>query len=260
MSISKDPRPGPRKNGHHHWDYLGCENGKSEVGYKAGPTCGVYVHDGRPSKPCRKEMTNGEITCPYCLTEDEPRWKGYVPIYDRDYQRRFCIISQGVRESVAEIPLHGQVRISRAKSSKASIIIRAEIWTPKALPLGDGRSAAADIEPVLFTIWNDAVLRDWYALHWNDPPRAHTSDNAVSLPASDAADRPAPAEIERQKLSREIAARGLLPATLGEQISETLRDAGDRELKAGANRLKGVFNTPQPASKNGTHAKPPKKG
>lgn len=260
MSISKEPKAAPKKGGHHHWDYLPVENGKSEVAYLAGPTCGVYVHDGQPSKPCRREMTDSELVCPYCETGDEPRWKGYVPLYDRDYQRRLLLISQGVRESVKEINHLDQVRCSRAKSSKASVIIRAETWTPKQCPRGDGRDVPADIEPVLFTIWKDAVLREWWVRKEMEKISVQpvvVSDKPVSLPPKQKPPRkPAPAptppsaEMTMAEMYPGLAGFGRPPSTEPASMTPSL------EATEAALKRRGKISP----SLNGKHKTVPPKG
>jgi hypothetical protein len=205
-------------------------------------------------------MTDSELVCPYCESGDEPRWKGYVPLYDRDYQRRFLLISQGVRESVKEIEHLQPVRCTRAKSSKASVVIRLDWWTTKACPRGDGRDVEADIEPVLFTIWKDAVLREWWIRKEMEKISVQpvvVSDKPVSLAPIAKAKRTAkdrmiqpPPKVEAAPKPSDQAAYDATLASL----------AGKVEMMKGAALLGRAFTIKDQPGENGHAAKVPKKG
>lgn len=158
--MSRSRRPDPKKgNGARAiWSYQEVGNGCSTVGYLAGPTYGVYTHYVGHTRPCRREFTNSTLVCAHCESGEEPVWKGYVPYYDRDLIRRFVLISQEIEESVEAIPLHAQIRIARAKSSKAAVIVRQENWTVKNMPYSALRAAGVDIEGALLLIWKDPEL------------------------------------------------------------------------------------------------------
>ncbi len=158
MSRSRKPDPSKGNGVRAVWSYQEVPNGSSTVGYIAGSPYGVYTHYRGATRPCRREFTDSLLQCPLCESGEEPVWKGYVPYYDRDFIKRFVLISREIEESVSAIPLHAQIRISRAKSSKAAVIVREEKWTVKNLPYSAYRAAGVDLEGPLLLIWKDPEL------------------------------------------------------------------------------------------------------
>jgi len=161
MFSSQEPDPAPRSEDRRKWDYVSVPNGGSIVGYLAGYPFGVHTHHVGHTKPCKRRMTHSALVCPFCEGGLAPVWRGYTPIYDREYLPRYVLITQDYLESVREIPVHAQVRISRAKPEKSPPIIRPELWTPKALPLGHGRDREPDLLPSLLRTWKDDELKRW---------------------------------------------------------------------------------------------------
>jgi hypothetical protein len=144
------------------WDYEAPENGKSTVGFLAGPPCGCWVHFTFGSKPCRRKMTKSKLVCPFCEDKWEPVWRGYVPYYDREYVRRFVVITEDYYESVNEIELHAQIRLSRDKDTHAPVVIRPDTWRTQPLPTKADRAEPVDLMPFLCRVlWKDAELTEY---------------------------------------------------------------------------------------------------
>jgi len=136
-------------------------NGTSTTGFIAGKPVGVFVHHVGQSKPCKREMTDSALVCPYCEAGHLPTWRGYTPFYDRDYVRRFVLIAEDIYESVEELPLHAQIRIARGKGSREGVTVRPELWRTSPLPPSKDRAAWVDLMPFLLDMWKDDELRRW---------------------------------------------------------------------------------------------------
>lgn len=149
---------GPVQN----WKYLDVPCGGSAVGFMGGRYVGVWCHTvHKRSKPCRLRMSEGALSCPHC-SRLELVWRGYVPIYDREYVWRFVVINADYRESVGEIERFTQVKMFRGKQATAPIVIRAENWRTLAIPRSTDRTAEPELVPALLRMWKDDELSAWH--------------------------------------------------------------------------------------------------
>lgn len=169
------------------WVYLSVPNGGSAVAFMAGRPFGVYCHAvGKRSKPCRLLTTDGALSCAYCCKE-KPVWRGYVPLYSREYVRSFVVISEDYNEAVCEIPRFEQVKLFRAKVVTAPVVIRAENWRTTPLPPSQTREAEPDMLPCLLRLWKDEELAAWHRK--SDIPVSQqpcpTAPPAPSVPVAD---------------------------------------------------------------------------
>jgi hypothetical protein len=161
MIRSQKPAPGGRGKGVPKWDYLPVANGKYELAFMAGPPCGCWTHHLYGTKPCKRMMTEGKLRCAFCEEKYEPVWRGAVPLYDREYTRRFVWITEDYYESTCEIKLHDMVKLTRDKLEKSPVVIRAEPWRTTPIPITPAREKAADLMPFLVRIlWKDQELME----------------------------------------------------------------------------------------------------
>jgi hypothetical protein len=148
------------------WDYQRVENGKSVVGWKAGPVYGCETHYLGETRPCKRITTDSKLVCPICESGEETIFRGYVPFWDTDYQRKFVLIPEDVFDLADEIECHQTIRISRPKGSREGNIVRPDGWTLKALPPKYVNMGEIDIVPALLTVWKDEQLRAWFEEEW----------------------------------------------------------------------------------------------
>lgn len=191
------------------WAYLPIGNGRREVGFLAGPVCGVFTHYSGGSKPCRDRATNGKLACPYCADRWDPVWRGAVPIYDREYVRRWLWITEDYFEAVSEIPLHAQVSISREKDTHAPAVIRPDNWRLSALPVSKDRAAPVDLMPFLLRVlWKDHELFSFAAKEEEQATATATAKSEVTAPLAGAlariAEREARDRAEREREEKKI--------------------------------------------------------
>jgi len=159
MISGKPPDPRKRKSHIRKWDYEAPDNGKYLVGFIAGKPTGTWVHYCPFSKPCRLMMSEGKLTCPYCADGLEPSWAGYTPYYTPEYERKFVIIKDDLYEFAMELELHTQVKFSRAKDSKAPVIVKPFNFRLTPLPADPEREKSVDMMPFLLNIlWKDLAL------------------------------------------------------------------------------------------------------
>lgn len=146
----------------HRWVYLPLKNGATANGFLAGPVVGVWCHWMGRSRPCRRLMSDGALSCAMCADAQEPDWRGYVPFYSAEYVRMFTVITADYLESVREIPLHAQIKMARGRNKHDPVVIRPDLWRTTPLPPAADRDAAADLVPFLLKMWKDAELIEWH--------------------------------------------------------------------------------------------------
>lgn len=185
------------------WDYLAIPNGTTAVGYLAGyPVC-CKTHHNNGTKACRKWMSKHTLQCVYCNDGHEPEDKAYVPFWSREYLGQFVLIPYAYVESVREIKLHSQIKLSRHKNPKSPVIIREELWSAKSMPVNDTRREPADLMPVLVRrIWKDKELE-----RYADSVVAQITANSAIPPVVSPVEKPTTAPVvPPKKLSGPLAA------------------------------------------------------
>lgn len=201
MSMrSKDPGT-PGGCGVAVWEYLKVEAGQTLHGWLAGQPFGCDVHHVGQSKVCRRGMSDGALPCRYCGPEHPVLWRGYTPLFDADYRRRFVLIGADILPLVREIEPGAMVEIQRMKGQKQRILIRPKAWRVTPLPPEQARQCPVDILPALFRVWGDAELAAWHAATApaSVPPVA-TPKRAYAPPADlEAAREVGEAEMEKVK-------------------------------------------------------------
>lgn len=164
MISGKPPDPGRRKRAVQKWDYEAPENGKFLVGFLAGKPTGTFLHYMPRSRPCRLLMSEGKVPCPFCADGNEPSWGGYLPYYSPEYTRKFVIIKEDHYEATMELELHTQVKLSRAKDSKAPVVVRPFNFRLTPIPADPEREKSVDMLPfLLHVLWKDQALLKFHA-------------------------------------------------------------------------------------------------
>jgi len=193
MFPHQNPEPARGKNLAGEWSYQKVDSGTSLTGFLAGQPTWIPCHWVGVSKPCRSILTCGHLPCLDCRPGKEVEWRGYLPFYDPSYLRKFILIPLNLRESVAEIALHAQIKMNRARAKKSAVIVTMSNWRVTPLPESKERSHAVDLRAFLLVVWKDTELSEW---SWN-----HVSD--VTPPALTSASTPG-ADIVRVAGSREL--------------------------------------------------------
>lgn len=161
MATGKKPDPKRAKAKHAHATYLKVGNGQQECGYKAGEIYGCYGHRTHAHQPCVLDITEGAISCPYCSAKMVPEWRGYLPVWDRDWTLRYCLIGEDHFPSADAIPHRAQVVISRAKNPISPLVVREELKLTRQLPDRPPWSEPVDMLSICLGLWKDAELSRW---------------------------------------------------------------------------------------------------
>lgn len=175
MGSGKKPKDAPGTKAAIHASHLAVNNGQQERGYKAGAMHGVNGHRTHAHQPCLRDYTDGELQCPYCEAGVELQWRGYMPVWDRDWALRYVLIGRDTMESVDCILRAEQITINRAKSMRSPLIVRAETCLTRALPDKAPWNAEVCMEDICLLLWKLPVLALWVR------STRSKSDNAVSL-------------------------------------------------------------------------------
>ena len=161
MSKGKAPDPSRRKTNQPHATHLKVTNGGKEVAWKAGEMYGCYGHRTHAHQPCTHVMTDGAIQCAYCGSGMVPEWRGYVPLWDRDFALRYVLVNEDYYVAVESIPVFDQVVCSRAKNPISPIVIRAEVSMARQLPKVKPYDAPIDMLAICLLLWKNEPLTVW---------------------------------------------------------------------------------------------------
>jgi len=161
MSTGRRPDPRRKKHSHQHATHLAVKNGERHPGYKAGELYGCYTHRTFAAQPCLSDVTNDALECPYCKASLIPEWRGYVPIWDRDWTLRYVLINEDYYATTDAIPFHAQLSISRAKNPISPLVIREEQTLVRKLPDVAPWKHQIAMLPICLTLWKVDVLTRW---------------------------------------------------------------------------------------------------
>jgi hypothetical protein len=161
MGTGKKPQNRPGQKARVHATYLKVACGSQECGYKAGELHGVEGHRTYAHQPCCAAITGGAIDCAYCAAGLQAEWRGYVPLWDRDWTLRYVLIGPEIFESVDIIPRSSQVVVSRAKNPISPLVIRQETKLVRSLPDKEPWTQAVDMEEICLTLWKLPALTAW---------------------------------------------------------------------------------------------------
>lgn len=158
MATGRRPKKDPLKARAPHATFLQVKNGAKEAGYKAGPVFGVNGHRTHAHQPCKFDLSDGKLQCPYCEAGLETQWRGYLPIWDRDWMLRYVLIGEELLASVDAIPHRAQVVVSRAKNPISPLIVRHELSLTRELPSASPWKDEVDIAAVCCMLWRSPDL------------------------------------------------------------------------------------------------------
>lgn len=162
MSTGQRPDPQRKKKPAPHATYFEVKNGGKEAAYKAGALHGVYGHRTHAHQPCCFTITEGKLSCTYCSDGLEPVWRGYVPLWDRDWVLRYVLIGEEMYPSVEQILWKEQVVVVRAKAAKSPLIVRSERTFVRNLPDAAPHNVEVKMLDVCLSLWKCERLTRWY--------------------------------------------------------------------------------------------------
>lgn len=163
MSKGQKPDPRRKKTSTPTATYWKVPNGGKETGYMAGECYGCYGHRVNHHKPCLKELTGGELSCPWCGVV-EIEWRGYVPVWDQDWTLKYALIPEDYLESVDMIPHRARIIGSRGAAKMSPLVIRAaEVPALRPLPEKSPYRDPIDMFAICRKLWKLPALDAWYA-------------------------------------------------------------------------------------------------
>lgn len=163
MATGRKPSPGRKKNCVPHATHLKVPNGGKEHGFKAGELYGVNGHRTHAHQPCVWDISEGELQCPYCAAGLDLVWRGYLPVWDRDWTLRYVLVNEEYFMSVDAISIRGQLVITRAKNPISPIVVREEKHQFKALPDQVPYNTDICMRDICMLLWKNEPLNRWFA-------------------------------------------------------------------------------------------------
>lgn len=163
MATGRRPDPRRRKSSHAHASYLKCLCGESHPGWKAGEIYGCYGHRTAAQQPCVSDITNDEMECPFCKSGLIPEWRGYVPLWDRDWVLRYVLIGEDVFESADSIPFRSRITVWRHKNPISPLVVRPEEKPVllRELPERAPWAEPVNMQDICLTLWKNEALARW---------------------------------------------------------------------------------------------------
>ena len=216
MATGSRPDPQKRRTPFIHSSYLEVGNGKKEAGYIAGPIHGCYGHHHGAHKPCLFLVTEGELQCPYCSPSNDPIWRGYVPVWDRNWTLRHVLIGEEYFPSVEMIPHRAQVTLHRHKNPISPLVIEQQVSLTRELPDRSPWSAEVNTLAICLTLWKIHSLSEWYKANPHKLAAAEETEKRAKLSAE---------EKDRRPLERLAAAQQKADREAEEQKARILRTA-----------------------------------
>lgn len=163
MGTGKAPDPKRGKKSGLHASYLNVKCGQKEACYKAGELFGCEGHRTHAHQPCLFAMTDGALQCGYCTAGLEPVWRGFVPLWDRDWTLRYALIGAEYYPNVEAIAHRSQCVVSRAKNPISPLVIREEMCLTRALPDRSPWTEPVNMRDICLALWKCDELTRWYA-------------------------------------------------------------------------------------------------
>lgn len=163
MAKGKKPDPSKKKICQTHATYLKVPPGKKEPGYKAGEMYGCYGHRTHANQPCVFDMTDGVLQCPYCGAGLTAEWRGYVPVWDRDWTLRYVLVNEEYFFTVDAIAIGAQVVMSRAVNPISPLVIREENCLTRKLPDHEPYNKPVDMLSICQLLWKNEPLNRWFS-------------------------------------------------------------------------------------------------
>lgn len=184
MATGKKPDPRKRKIQQPHASYLKVANGTKEPGYKAGELFGCYGHRTHANQPCRFDITDGALQCAYCGAGMVAEWRGYVPVWDRDWVLRYVLVNEEYFLSVDAIPIGAQVVMSRAKNPISPLVMRQETCLTRVLPDREPFSKPVNMLEICLLLWKDEALNRWFVEQASKKMVASVANEKAVKPAT----------------------------------------------------------------------------
>lgn len=151
------------------WDLISLGSGKPWCGWLAGPPIWIATHHTNATKPCKKELTDGAVKCPYPHKQFPPRWRAYVPLWDETGTRAFTICCQRYEDQLMRVPHLAPVLIAKQAARGQPIKIWFREWCKGEPPITGAEKRPQDIRPFLVQLWNDPELREWWSANPTPP-------------------------------------------------------------------------------------------
>jgi hypothetical protein len=136
-------------------------NGAKEACYKAGEMYGAEGHRTSAHQPCCFAITGGELQCPYCAAGLDRMWRGYLPVWDRDWTLRYALIGADHVATTDAIPHRAQMILIRAKNPISPLVAREEMCLTRALPDASPWNTPIDMELICMVLWKVPDLTRW---------------------------------------------------------------------------------------------------
>lgn len=217
-----------------HFRYVGTKIGSTWHGWIAGPPQWYWCHTMHRTKPCLKELTDGQVECALCGQARAPQNVGYLGVYrEVDAKPVLVVLHDEQMERADQLRLHERVLIGREDNAADGV------WVSPALKPQPAyhttlkeRMVACDLTNTLLKLWALPELTAWYRK--GEQPAA--SKKYVPKPGQ--YKHPKGTPDRREEVNRGFAAackRAPSPAPLPDSIEEIMPAALAK------------------ASKNGTH-------
>jgi len=180
MATGSRPDPKKGRTRHPHASNFKVPNGTKDHGYVAGELFGCYGHRTHAQQPCVDDVTHGALKCPYCSSGMDQVWRGYLPLWDRDWTLRYALIGEDIFESVDSVKHGEQVELSRAKNPISPLIVRPGVGLVRKLPDKAPWSVPVRMLDICLTLWQCDALTQWFIRNPDQVPTVNAPEPVKS--------------------------------------------------------------------------------
>lgn len=154
----------PRTQEYLRWTILKLGFNKKTRGWKAGPNLGFVTHCTPFSKPCKSEITNGNLPCKWCDPQFPTSFTGYCPFIDESGDKIVGLYGRDSEDVISEIPFGAEIQIRKGASKNAPYKYVTREWCGHPCPWLGKLKVQHDIGPFLLQLWKDDELKQYFGM------------------------------------------------------------------------------------------------
>lgn len=133
-----------------------------------GPVHGLVTHHLGQTKPCLKDLTGGDLECPYCKNHLAKRWRGYAPAVGFDSKQIVFLVGQTTGAALDATARGKKLVFGRGGGDTSPVAITdypgiTGNTVDKRFAPGGVYAEGVDLLPWLLRLWELPDLVEWVA-------------------------------------------------------------------------------------------------
>ena len=159
-------RPAPPPTPELHWAYQVMKPNARVNAVWIGPVHGLTTHHLGQTKPCLKELSAGDLDCPFCKNHLAKRWRGYAPAVDFGSKQVVFLVGQTTGAVLDRTPRGKRLTFGRGPGDTSPVAVVdypgiAGNAIDKRFTAGGVYADGVDLLPWLLRLWEIPDLTEW---------------------------------------------------------------------------------------------------